>query len=209
MARVLRIDELETIRTAGVNWRPIRRELGITGFGINAYTADEGEQLIEDHDETGIGSGGDQELYVVLTGGATFTLDDETVDAPAGTLVFVPEIASRRAAVASANATTVLAIGGKPGSITPSPWEHYFAASQAVSAGDPQTAYATAAAGLGDHPDNASLHYNLACFASLAGDTGRAIDHLIKASQLDPSTRQWAADDHDLDAIRSDPRFPG
>ncbi len=43
--------------------------------------------MIEPHDETGMGSGGHEELYVVLTGHAEFELDGETIDAPAGTLV--------------------------------------------------------------------------------------------------------------------------
>ena len=45
--------------------------------------------MIEDHDEQGDGSGHHEELYIVMTGHAAFELDGETVDAPAGTLVFV------------------------------------------------------------------------------------------------------------------------
>ena len=208
MARILRIDELEPIAVAGVRWRPLRRELGITGFGINAYTADAGEHLIEEHDETGAGAGRHEELYIVLTGHARFTVDREAIDAPAGTLVFVPETSSRRAAVATADGTNAVVIGGDSGSVKPSAWEHYFAAQPAVDAGDPQRAYETAAAGLQDHPDNASLHYNLACYASLAGDAERAIMHISRAFELDPATRQWAEGDTDLDGIRADPRYP-
>jgi tetratricopeptide (TPR) repeat protein len=144
----------------------------------------------------------------VISGHACFTVDGETVDAPQGTLVFVPEIGSRRAAVAIADATTVLVIGGDEGTIKPSAFEYYFVAQASINAGDPQAAYDTAAAGLTDHPDSASLHYNLACYASLAGDGDRAIGHLTRAFELDPLTREWAAGDADLDAIRSDPRYP-
>ena len=46
---VRRFDELEEVpvKRAGINWRPIRRPLGITAFGINAYTGHEGEHVVE------------------------------------------------------------------------------------------------------------------------------------------------------------------
>lgn len=208
MARVAHLDELDTIRVAGVNWRPVRRALGITGFGVNAYTADRGERLIEEHDEIGGGAGRHQELYVIVSGRASFTVDGSEIDAPTGTLVFVPEPTSRRAATALADRTTALVIGGPAGAIGPSPWEHYFAALPAAEAGEPAEAYRIAAAGLADHPDHPSLHYNLACFASRAGDTDLALEHLARAVAADPQARKWAATDRDLDPIRSDPRYP-
>ncbi len=206
---MIRIEELDAIAVAGVNWRPVRRTLGITGFGANAYSADRGEHLIEEHDESGGGAGAHEELYVVLDGHAQFVVDGEQIDAPRGTLVFVPETTSKRSATALEDRTTALVVGGPAGAITPSPWEHYFAAGPAAAAGDPRRAYEITAAGLADHPDSASLHYNLACYASLAGDTERAIEHLTRAFDRDPETRAWAASDSDLDAVRSDPRYPG
>jgi hypothetical protein len=208
MVRTLRLADLDEIRVAGVNWRPVRRALGITAFGVNAYTAGAGEQLIEEHDELGGGAAGHEELYVVLVGEARFTVDGEEIEAPAGTLVFVPEPGSRRAATALAPGTTVLVAGGDPATITPSAWEHTFAAQPLIDAGDPAGAYAQAAAGLRDHPDSASLHYNLACFASLAGDTEHALAHLRRAFAGDPRTREWAQTDTDLDPIRSHPDYP-
>jgi tetratricopeptide (TPR) repeat protein len=207
--RVLRLDELDAIAVAGVNMRPIRRALGITAFGINAWSADSGQQLIEEHDETGDGAGRHQELYIVIAGHARFTVDGEPIEAGPGTLVFVPDVSSRRSAVASADGTTVLALGGEAGTIKPSAFEHYFVAQASIRAGDPQAAYETAVAGLADHPDNASLHYNLACYAALAGDGERALEHIVRAFELNPKTREWAAEDSDLDAIRDDPRYPG
>jgi len=206
--RVLRLDEIDAIPVAGVNMRPLRRALGITGFAINGWSADAGKQLIEEHDETGAGAGRHQELYVVIAGNARFTVEGETIEAPPGTLVYVPDIGSRRSAIATADGTSVLVIGGEEGTITPSAFEHYFVARASVDAGDPRAAYETAAAGLGDHPDNASLQYNLACYAALAGDDDRALAHLVRAFELEPKTRAWAADDADLDTLRSDPRYP-
>ena len=59
-------------------YRPIRRAMGVSAFGINAYTgADAGDEVIEAHDEQGDGSGHHEELYVVMTGHAGFVLDGE------------------------------------------------------------------------------------------------------------------------------------
>ena len=124
--------ELESVPLFdGLVWHPIRRRLGIHAFGINAYTAEQpGELVVEEHDEKGEGgSGGHEEVYVVVSGRATFTLGDETVDAPAGSLVFISDPAVRRKAVANERDTLVLAIGGVPGkAFEVSAWESYFAA---------------------------------------------------------------------------------
>ena len=132
MAHVVHLDELDRIDVAGVHWRPIRRALGVSAFGINAYSADAGEHLIEEHDETAGGAGGHEEIYLVVRGRATFTIGGEQVDAPAGTLVFLDDPAERRGAVAAEDGTLAVAIGGRPGAAgPPSPWEYYFAASNA------------------------------------------------------------------------------
>ncbi len=58
---------------------PVREHLGIHAFGINAYTPGEGGTLVNEHDEAGSGQ---EELYIVLDGKATFEIDGEVVDAP-------------------------------------------------------------------------------------------------------------------------------
>ncbi len=70
--KLLHLDDLDRIEAGGAGWwRPIRRALGVTAFGINAYTADaEGDELIETHDENSVGAGRHEELYVVLSGEA-------------------------------------------------------------------------------------------------------------------------------------------
>jgi tetratricopeptide (TPR) repeat protein len=190
---------LERIAVAGTLYRPIRKPLGITAFAANAYTGEQpGDLVIEPHDELGAGSGHHEELYVVMTGEAEFELDGETQPAPAGTLVFVrPE--QRRSAKARAADTTILVIGGKPGAAgPPSPFEHWYFATPAYEAGDFERAYEIAAEGLEPYPDNASLHYNLACYAALAGRREVAQRHLDRAFELNPETREWAATDSDL-----------
>ena len=72
----------------------------------------------------------------MIAGRARFTLDDETLDAPAGTLVFLPDPATRRYAVAEEAGTTVLAVGGKPGEgYEVSAWEWRFRAATASRRG--------------------------------------------------------------------------
>jgi hypothetical protein len=111
--KVARLEEIEPIAVVGgeLQWRPVRRTLGIEAFGINAYTADAGALVVEEHDETGAGAGHHEELYVVVTGHATFTVDGRTVDAPVGTCVFLDDPKERRGALAVEDGTTVLAIG--------------------------------------------------------------------------------------------------
>jgi hypothetical protein len=91
---------------------PIRDHFGIAAFGVNAYLADEAGSVISEHTETWSRH---QELYVVVEGHATFTVDGEEVDAPAGTLVFIGDPAMRRSAVQKGAGTAVLAVGARPG----------------------------------------------------------------------------------------------
>jgi len=208
---ITRFDELEAIPVAGVVWHPVRRRLGVRAFGVNAYTAEEpGALVIEEHDELGSGAGGHEELYVVVSGRATFTIDGETHDAPAGTLVFLRDPALRRFAVAEEEGTLVLAVGAEPGvPYEISPWEHSFAASVPLAQGRFDEAIATIAAGLAEHPDNASLNYNLACAESLGGRSADAVVHLARAVELDPRLAERAAADPDFEPIRGEPGFPG
>ena len=120
----LRLADVEAIAVtgAGLTWLPLRRTLGVEAFGINAYSASAaGEQVVEEHTETNLRH---EEIYVVLTGHATFTLGGETLDAPAGTVVFIRDPDVKRGAVAVEAGTSVLAIGGKAGeAYSPSAWE--------------------------------------------------------------------------------------
>ena len=105
-------------------WRPVRRTLGIGAFGVNVFGAHEpGAPAIEDHTETEGNGGGHEELYFVASGRAEFTIDGETVDAPSGTFVFVPDPEARRAAVAREAGTEIVCMGARPGGFEPSPWE--------------------------------------------------------------------------------------
>lgn len=206
---VVRFDELDSIPVAGagINWRPIRRRFGIRAYGINAYSADSpGEHVVEEHTEEGLQH---EEVYIVITGHATFTLGDEEVDAPAGTIVYLRDPAVKRAAIAREAGTTVLAVGGKPGeAYDPSAWEWWFAAAPHREAGDFERAVEIVAEGVEEKPDSAPLVYNLACYEALAGRTDDALEHLQRAIELDEKCLEWAREDEDFASIRDDPRFP-
>ena len=185
---------------------PVREHLGIRAFGINAYTPSEEGTLISEHDESGSGQ---EELYVVLDGNASFEIDGETVDAPAGTLVSVgPE--SKRKATGDG---TVLAVGATPGEAYQGvdwgeAWPFHNESMKAYGEqryGDALEAVRTA---LGQVPDHAGLNYNYACFATLAGKTDDdTFVHLRRSVELLPRFREDARRDEDFAAIRDDPRF--
>jgi tetratricopeptide (TPR) repeat protein len=207
--KVAKIDEIEAIPAVGgeLQWRPLRRTLGIEAFGINAYTANAGDLVVEEHDETGSGAGRHEELYIVITGRAMFTVDGKEIDAPIGTCVFLDRTEERRAARAVEDGTTVLAIGGTRGKpFQVSPWEFVFAAIPDWQAGRLEDARALIREGLERHPGNTSLLYDLACVEASLGEKDAALEHLRDAL-ANPRFREQAANDEDFAPLRDDPRF--
>jgi hypothetical protein len=204
--KTLRLDEIEGIPVLGtLSWKPIRKPLGITAFGINAYTAaSAGDEVVEDHTEQQLGH---EEVYVVVSGHATFTVDGEEVDAPAGTLVYLDNVSQRRHAVAREAGTTVLAIGGVPRTHVPSAWEYFFPALPAMREGDYATARRILHEGLAEN-DAPVMHYQLACVEALDGERETALVELQTAVDADPRCAEWAKTDDDFASIRDDVRFP-
>jgi quercetin dioxygenase-like cupin family protein len=204
--KILRLDEIEGVPVFGtLVWKPVRRSLGLTAFGINAYTATAaGDEVVEDHTEE---PSGHEELYVVVHGHATFTVDDEEVDAPAGTVVFLDDPKQRRHAVAKEAGTTVLAIGGKPGSHDISAWEYIFPSLPARNAGDWSTARTILEQALTE-AELPAIHYHLACVEARDGNSERALEELQIAVERRPALLEPAQKDEDFASIRDDPRFP-
>ena len=204
---VAHLDDLDSypVDDEGLVWRPVRRHLGITAFGVNAYTAEQGdERVVEEHYERD----GHEELYFVASGSARFVLGDEEFDAPAGTFVHA-EPGTKRGAVATAPNTTVLAIGAKQG--VPheiSPWEETFLVFGLYRSGKEQEARKQLETVLAGYPDQWQGYYNAACFEALTGNAEAAIAHLRHAIELDPQAKEWAAKDEDFDSLRDDPEFP-
>ena len=205
------LDDIPTLPTDGAPpWKPVRRHLGISSFGVNAFLAGEaGEHVIEEHTETSGGAAGHEELYVVLRGGARFEVDGSEIAAPQGTLVFVRDPEARRAAVSTEPDTIVLAFGGTPGeAYRPSPWEYYAPAFALSQAGDHEGALRLVADGLDQHPERPTLLYNLACYEALAGQPEQAVVHLARAIELEPRMAEWARGDADFASVRNRSDFP-
>jgi mannose-6-phosphate isomerase-like protein (cupin superfamily) len=106
-------------------WRPVRIHFGIKSFGIGAYVADAaGETLTNEHTEVDTCH---EELFFVASGRASFRIGEETVEAPSGTFVYVPDPAVVRGATALEPGTTLLAVGGEPGkAFEVSSWERKY-----------------------------------------------------------------------------------
>jgi quercetin dioxygenase-like cupin family protein len=204
--KTLRLDEIDGIPVFGtLVWKPVRKTLGVTAFGINAYRAESaGDEVVEEHTEVQLGH---EEIYVVLSGHATFTVDGEEVDAPAGTLVYLDDVAQKRHAVAKEAGTTVLAVGGVPGMHEPSAWEYFFPALPLLRDGDYDAARRVLEEGMKEK-EAPVMHYQLACVEALAGNRERALDELAIAVEGSDRYREHARTDEDLASIRDDPRFP-
>jgi mannose-6-phosphate isomerase-like protein (cupin superfamily) len=100
--RAVMLADIEAVPWRGTElvWRPVRAALGTRIIGMSAYTATRaGQVVVEDHVEV-IHGRAHEEVYVVLAGRATFTLDGEQLDAPAGMFVVVAA-GVRRSAVAT------------------------------------------------------------------------------------------------------------
>ena len=202
--RTLRIDDVEGLPVLGtLMWQPIRRPLGITAFGINAYTAaSAGDEVVEEHTEQT-----HEEVYVVIRGHATFTVDGEEIDAPWGTIVFLDDPKQQRHAVAKEAGTTVLAVGGEPGAHSISSWEYIFPSLPARNAGDWDTARTILEEALAER-DIPAIRYHLACVEARSGNADRALEELRIACETRPDYVPLAAEEDDFASIRDDPRFP-
>jgi tetratricopeptide (TPR) repeat protein len=203
---VAHLEEIDELDDGRCPFRPVRHHLGITAFGVTAWTGrDAGDRIINEHGEDEAGA--HEELYLVLHGHAVFDLDGEKVDARAGTFVFArPGV--KRTAFAEEGPTTIVAVGAPAGKVYEAEgWELW----APLSAQYRQGRYAEAAdrgrALIEAHPQSGGLLYNVACCESLAGRAAAAIEHLGQAVGLSERYRAHAKGDPDFDAIRDEPAF--
>jgi tetratricopeptide (TPR) repeat protein len=203
---VARLDEIQEFADAGCHYRPIRHHMGITAFGVTAWSAHAaGDLVINEHDEGDPTA--DQELFLVLCGHAVFELDGDLVDAPAGTLVFAPP-RTRRMATAKEQGTTIIALEGTPGqAYEPRGWELWAPLAPLYAAGEYAEAADRLRALVASTPQYPMLFFNLACCQSLSGQTSDALDHLRHAVEMSEEFRESAKTDSDLDPIRNEPAF--
>ena len=190
----------------GLQWLPVRRELGVGAFGVNAFRAARaGDSVVEEHEE----SPGQEELYIVVCGRATFTIEGESCDAPAGTAIFIADPAARRSAIAAKDATVVLAVGGwRERPYHALPWEPIYLAMPQIRNGDWPGAAATIEREAGEQRDSAPVRYRLASLYARIGDTDRALDELLRAIEINPALGERAQDDAALEPLRGNARWP-
>ena len=106
-------------------WKPVRRFFGIGSFGTNLARATKpGDVLTHDHSEIVDGGTRHEELFLIVSGHATYRVEGKEIDAPAGTFLYVPDPATVRGVVARDAGTVMLVVGGEPGAVfTPSDWD--------------------------------------------------------------------------------------
>jgi tetratricopeptide (TPR) repeat protein len=204
---VAHLEDIDEVSDGRSPWRPVRHHFGITAFGVNAWTAQNaGDRIINEHDEADEVDD-QEELYLVQSGRATFELDGERVDAPAGTFVLArPGV--KRTAFAEEPGTTIVAIGGTPGqAYEVSGWEIWGPLNRLYHAGEYAEAADRGRELAEAHPEYPMLLYNVACCESLAGRTTDAIEHLRLAIEGSERGRSLAARDSDFDPIRDEPAF--
>ncbi len=205
---VVTLEDLVLFEAEGqARWHTIRRALDIQAFGINAWTATEdAQQVIGEHNE--VDGEQHEEVYVVVSGHATFTLEGETFDAPAGTIVHVPDPAVKRGAVGK-RGTTILAVGAKPGvAFTPSPSERTAEALGFWQTEEWDKAIALLEEHLAETPESGVTVYNLACALARAGRPDEALARVQEATTMEDRFLELAQTDDDLASIRDDPSFP-
>ena len=93
----------------GPGFRKIRRELGVTAFGVNAVIYPPGQEgFLHYHDEQ-------DELYFVHQGRASFEVDGEEFELGPGGVVYVESTTRRKINNRTDEDLVLLVVGGKDG----------------------------------------------------------------------------------------------
>ena len=190
--RRLRLDELEDSPSdTDARWLPLRAALDLQAFGASAYRGEPGETVVPQHRELGDGPGNHEELYVVLSGRATFEVEDERFDAAAGTCVRV-DSGERRSARAEEPGTVVLAVGALVGeAYVVAPWEYGSRAARARALGDVDELDAVVTEGIERYGEHVTMLVGKACVAAQRGERERAAA-LLEQAYADPDFGDWA-----------------
>ena len=148
-----------------------------------------------------------EELYLVQRGRARFELDGESVDAPAGTFVFVrPNV--KRTAFAEEPGTTLVALGGMPGKAYEAygweiwmPLHHLYESGKYAEAADQGRELIEA------HPEYAGAAVQPRVLREPRGAAGRRGQAPRARDRPEEQFRSMAAEDSDFDPIREEPAF--
>jgi uncharacterized cupin superfamily protein len=96
-------------------FRPIRRALGLTAFGINQEDFPPNADGYPDHDHS---EDGQEEVFYVLEGSGTIVVDGEDVELKEGRYIWV-EAASKRKILPGDDGLKLIAVGSPPGAYQP------------------------------------------------------------------------------------------
>jgi mannose-6-phosphate isomerase-like protein (cupin superfamily) len=112
---IKQIDELDYYQgpntIPGIKFRTAGRQLGVSAWGMNVLDL---EPNCANHPEHEHSKDGQEEVYVVLRGGATLHAGAERFDLKTGTMVRVAP-GQKRKLVAGPEGLTLLALGATPG----------------------------------------------------------------------------------------------
>ncbi len=106
-----RIDEMEAIYNG--SFRRAGAELGVESFGLQVFDMPPNFDGYPEHDHS---EDGQEEVYVVLSGGGEIEIDGERVAVDRERIVRVPAGTKRRV-LPGAEGIRVLALGGVPGKL--------------------------------------------------------------------------------------------
>ncbi|HEX2586976.1 MAG TPA: hypothetical protein VHL51_01820 [Gaiellales bacterium] len=93
-------------------WQQLNGPLGLDAFGLNAIVCEPGEDIGISHDEAETGH---QEVYIVVSGRAAFTIGDEQIEAGPGTVVAAVDPTATRDYRALEPNTRIVCVGAAPG----------------------------------------------------------------------------------------------
>lgn len=109
------IDEVEPYRgpgeLEGIEFRPVGRALGVTAWGMNVLKLAPGASTYPEHDH---GDDGQEEVFLVLEGGATLRAGERDWRLERGDMVRVPP-GMKRHWEPGERGVTLLALGATPG----------------------------------------------------------------------------------------------
>src|SRR5436305_2945827 len=103
---VSHIDDIDAAH--GGVFKPVGSTLGVTAFGVNVEHFQQGHEGYPEHDHS---ADGQEEVYFVIAGQATLTIDGQDHSLRAGSVAFVPAGHPRRFTMPD-GPVQILAIGG-------------------------------------------------------------------------------------------------
>ena len=122
-AVVSHVDDVEAVY--GGIFKPVGSTLGVTAFGVNVEHFQQGHEKYPEHDHA---EDGQEEVYYIISGQATLSIDGKEHQLRAGSIAYVPSGTKRRFTTPD-GPVQILAIGGTPNA----PFSDVIAARQAAS----------------------------------------------------------------------------